>query len=38
MDENKKKEGMGVGVRKQLIRSCTGDVQTVGAPQINPLR
>ena len=32
MDENKKREGLGLGARKQLITPCTGDVRTVGAP------
>ena len=36
MDENRKREGLGLGVRKQLIRPCTGDVRTVGEPSDQP--
>jgi hypothetical protein len=36
MDENKKREGLGVSVRRQLIRPSTGDVWTVGAPSDQP--
>jgi hypothetical protein len=36
MDENKKRERLGVGVGRQLIRPCTGDVRTVGAPSDQP--
>lgn len=32
----RKREGLGVGVRKQLIRPCTGDVRTMGAPSDQP--
>ena len=37
MDENKKREGLGLGVRKQLITPCTGDVRKVGAPSDQPV-